>query len=148
MQLFSATKCLAGRYRPTANRLGVIGNGGGPGVLAADHAFLRGIDIPSLSIATVEQLRAKLPLAPSLENPIDIGEHATAEDFVAAVETLAASPDVDGVLVVMTPKPGIDTEAIARRTRRLKVCQFSRWWSSDMDESSMWEWPPMNCSGR
>ncbi|MCY7389430.1 MAG: bifunctional acetate--CoA ligase family protein/GNAT family N-acetyltransferase [Burkholderiales bacterium] len=114
VQLFSAAKCLAGRYRPTGNRLGVIGNGGGPGVLAADHAFLRGIDIPSLSIATVAQMRTKLPLAPSLENPVDIGEHATAEDFVAAVETLAASPDVDGVLVVMTPKPGIDTEAIAR----------------------------------
>ncbi len=114
VQLFSAAKCLAGRYRPAGNRLGVIANGGGPGVLAADHAFLRGIDIPSLSMATVAQLRAKLPGAPSMENPVDIGEHATAEDFVAAVETLAASSDVDGVLVVVTPKLGIDTEAIAR----------------------------------
>ena len=114
VQLFSAAKCLASRYRPVGNRLGVIGNGGGPGVLAADYAYLRGIDIPSLSAETLAQLREKLPRAPSLENPVDIGEQATAADFVAAAEVLAASPDIDGVLVVVTPKPGIDTDAIAR----------------------------------
>jgi acetyltransferase len=114
VQLFSAAKCLASRYKPVGNRLGVIGNGGGPGVLAADYAYLRGVDIPALSTATLAQLKAKLPNAPSIENPIDIGEHAEAADFVAAAEILAASPDVDGVLVVVTPKSGIDTDAIAR----------------------------------
>ncbi|MEQ1516046.1 MAG: bifunctional acetate--CoA ligase family protein/GNAT family N-acetyltransferase [Usitatibacteraceae bacterium] len=114
VQLFSAAKCLASRYRPVGKRLGVIGNGGGPGVLAADYAYLRGIDIPSLSAETVALLKARLPNAPSLENPIDIGEQATAEDFVSAAEVLAASPDIDGVVVVVTPKPGIDTDAIAR----------------------------------
>jgi acetyltransferase len=113
VQLFSAAKCLASRYRPVGNRLGVIGNGGGPGVLAADYAFLRGVEIPSLSEATLAALREKLPRAPSLENPVDIGENATAGDFQAAVEALAASADIDGVLVVVTPKPGIDTDAIA-----------------------------------
>ena len=113
VQLFSAAKCLASRYRPVGNRLGVIGNGGGPGVLAADYAFLRGIEIPALSPATLAKLKKILPTAPSLENPIDIGEHATAADFEAAAGVLAASPEIDGVLVVVTPKPGIDTEAIA-----------------------------------
>ena len=114
VQLFSAAKCLASRYRPVGNRLGVIGNGGGPGVLAADYAYLRGVDIPSLSESTLTQLKEKLPRAPSLANPVDIGEQATADDFVAAVEVLAESHEIDGVLVVVTPKPGIDTEAIAR----------------------------------
>jgi acetyltransferase len=114
VQLFSAAKCLASRYKPVGNRLGVIGNGGGPGVLAADYAYLRGVDIPALSAATLAQLKAKLPNAPSIENPIDIGEHAEAADFVVAAEILAASADVDGVLVVVTPKSGIDTDAIAR----------------------------------
>jgi len=114
VQLFSAAKGLVSHYRPGGNRLGVIGNGGGPGVLAADHAYLRGVDIPSLSAATLAKLRERLPRAPSLENPVDIGEQATPADFAAAAEILAASPDVDAVLVVVTPKPGIDTEAIAR----------------------------------
>jgi acetyltransferase len=114
VQLFSAAKCLASRYKPVGNRLGVIGNGGGPGVLAADYAYLRGVDIPALSAATLAQLKAKLPHAPSIENPIDIGEHAEAADFIVAAEILAASADVDGVLVVVTPKSGIDTDAIAR----------------------------------
>ena len=113
VQLFSAAKCLASRYKPVGNRLGVIGNGGGPGVLAADYAYLRGIEVPALSAVTLAKLKAKLPNAASIENPIDIGEHADAEDFVAAAEILAGSPDVDGVLVVVTPKPGIDTDAIA-----------------------------------
>ncbi len=114
VQLFSAAKCLASRYKPVGNRLGVIGNGGGPGVLAADYAYLRGVDIPALSATTLAQLKAKLPNALSIENPVDIGEHAEAADFVAAAEILAASPDIDGVLVVVTPKSGIDTDAIAR----------------------------------
>ena len=114
VQLFSAAKCLASRYKPVGNRLGVIGNGGGPGVLAADYAYLRGVEVPALSTATLAQLEASLPTAPSIENPIDIGEYAVAADFIIAAELLAASTDVDGVLVVVTPKPGIDVDAIAR----------------------------------
>ena len=114
VQLFSAAKCLASRYKPVGNRLGVIGNGGGPGVLAADYAYLRGVDVPPLSAATMSALKESLPGAPSVENPVDIGEHAVAADFIHAAETLAACSDVDGVLVVVTPKPGIDIDAIAR----------------------------------
>jgi acetyltransferase len=114
VQLFSAAKCLASRYKPVGNRLGVVGNGGGPGVLAADYAYLRGVEIPALSDATLEKLKAALPNAPSIANPVDIGEHAGPDDFVRAAEVLANTKDVDGVLVVVTPKPGIDTEAIAQ----------------------------------
>ncbi len=114
VQLFSAAKCLASRYKPVGNRLGVIGNGGGPGVLAADYAYLRGVEIPELSASTLAKLKEILPNAPSIANPVDIGEHAGPADFVAAAEALAATKDIDGVLVVVTPKPGIDTEAIAQ----------------------------------
>ena len=113
VQLFSAAKCLASRYKPVGNRLGVIGNGGGPGVLAADYAYLRDVEVPALSAATLAALKALLPNAPSVENPVDIGEHASAADFIAAAEVLAASADVDGVLVVVSPKPGIDIAGIA-----------------------------------
>ena len=114
VQLFSAAKCLASRYKPVGNRLGVIGNGGGPGVLAADYAYLRGVEVPPFSASTTAALKARLPSAPSIDNPVDIGEQAGAAEFIAAAEVLAASADVDGVLVVVTPKPGIDTDAIAR----------------------------------
>jgi acetyltransferase len=113
VQLFSAAKCLAARYRPIGNRLAVISNGGGPGVLAADYAYLRGVDIPVLSDATRRTLMDILPNAVSVDNPVDLGEWAQPADFVAATEMLAASPDIDGVLVTVTPKPGVDTDAIA-----------------------------------
>ncbi len=114
VQLFSAAKCLVSTYKPVGNRLGVIGNGGGPGVLAADYAHLRGVEIPQLDEPHAQQLRERLPRAQSVANPVDLGEEAAPADFVAAAECLANSPSVDGVLVVVTPKPGIDTEAIAQ----------------------------------
>lgn len=112
VQLFSAAKCLAARYKPSGNRLGIVCNGGGPGVLAADYAHLRHVDIPTLSETLQANIRKALPHAESA-NPVDIGESCEANDFVTATELLAKSREIDGVLVVVTPKPGIDTQAIA-----------------------------------
>lgn len=112
VQLFSAAKCLAARYRPGGTRLGVVCNGGGPGVLAADYAHLRHVDIPTLSDALRANIRTALPDAVTA-NPVDLGENGHAHAFVTATELLASSNEVDGVLVIVTPKPGIDTQAIA-----------------------------------
>ncbi len=112
VQLFSAAKCLAARYKPGGNRLGIVSNGGGPGVLAADYAHLRQVDIPPLSAALQATIRKALPFAVTT-NPVDLGESAGAADFVTATEMVASSKEIDGVLVVVTPKPGIDTQAIA-----------------------------------
>lgn len=111
VQLFSAAKCLAARYRPGGTRLGVVCNGGGPGVLAADYAHLRHVDIPTLSETLQANIRKALPDAVTA-NPVDLGENSQAAAFVTATELLAASNEVDGVLVVVTPKPGVDTQAI------------------------------------
>jgi acetyltransferase len=113
VQLFSAAKCLAARYRPAGNRLGIVSNGGGPAVLAADYAHLRDIAVAQVSAEIAARLREQLPDAPCVDNPVDIGENAGAPEYTLAVETLIQDPGVDGVLVVVTPKPGIDSEAIA-----------------------------------
>ncbi|MDP1647299.1 MAG: bifunctional acetate--CoA ligase family protein/GNAT family N-acetyltransferase [Rubrivivax sp.] len=92
-QLFSAAKCLASRFRPVGKRLAIVTNGGGPGVLAADWAGVQGLQVAGVK---------------------DLGEEATGEDYVAAMQAGIHDRATDGVLLIHSPKAGSDTEAVAR----------------------------------
>ena len=117
VQLFAAAKCLTSRQKPVGNRLAIITNGGGPAVLAADHAAAIGVELAVLSADSLEQLRARLPAWSSAlsgtAGPLDLGEDAGAADYLAAVEIAAADTHVDGLLIIVTPKPGMAVAAIA-----------------------------------
>jgi acetyltransferase len=113
-QLFAAARCLASRYRPSGQRLAIVTNGGGPGVLAADWAGETGVQVVPTSQASIAELRAALPHGASLDNPVDLGEEAGAAEYVAAMTVLARDPDVDGILVMCSPKRSIDAMAIAQ----------------------------------
>ena len=114
VQLFSAAKCLAARYVPVGKRLAVITNGGGPGVLAADWTNEIGLELAALPPAEAAALAPKLPPLAHLETLIDLGEDAQPEHYRAALTACAASNAVDGVLVIQSPKPLVDTAATAR----------------------------------
>jgi acetyltransferase len=120
VQLFSAAKCLSSRYLPTGKRLAVVTNGGGPGVLAADWANELGLALAVLSQENINQLRPKLSPLAHLGGLIDLSEEADAAQYRAAIEACAASRDVDGVLVILSPKPCLDSEAIARTLAELQ----------------------------
>ncbi len=113
-QLFAAARCLASRYRPSGQRLAIVTNGGGPGVLAADWAGETGVQVVPTSQASIAELRTALPQGASLDNPVDLGEEAGAAEYVAAMTVLARDPDVDGILVMCSPKRSIDAMAIAQ----------------------------------
>ena len=76
-QLFSAAKALASRHRSSGNRLAIVTNGGGPGVMATDRAVDLGVSVASLSAATIEKLNQVLPATWSHGNPVDIIGDAT-----------------------------------------------------------------------
>jgi acetyltransferase len=113
VELFSAAKCLASRYRPVGRRLAVITNGGGPGVLAADWANEIGLELARLAPAVAEGLRPGLPPLASLSDLIDLSEDATAEHYRLALEAVAADRGVDGALAIHSPKAGSDSSAAA-----------------------------------
>jgi acetyltransferase len=116
-QLFAAARCLASRYRPSGQRLAIVTNGGGPGVLAADWSGETGVQVVPTSQASIAALRAVLPpraASASLENPVDLGEEAGAAEYVATMTILARDPDVDGILLMCSPKRSIDAMAIAQ----------------------------------
>lgn len=113
VELFSASKCLASRYRPVGKRLAIVTNGGGPGVLAADWVSEIELELGQLSPETAAELKAKLPPLASLTDLIDLSEEATAAHYRAAIDAAGRDRAVDGVLVVHSPKAGIDAADIA-----------------------------------
>jgi acetyltransferase len=113
-QLVAAAQALASRIRPQGDRLAVITNGGGPGVIAADRAADLGLSLAELSPATIETLRQALPAHWSHGNPIDLIGDAGSDRYRAAVSACLADEGVDGVLTILTPQAMTDAEEIAR----------------------------------
>ena len=114
VQLFSAAKCLASRYRAVGPRLAIVTNGGGPGVMAADWVSEIGLQLGRLSPAEADTLRPRLAPGATMSDLIDLAEDATAEQFEAAIAAATQSTQIDGVLAIYSPKTGTDSAAIAR----------------------------------
>ncbi|WP_292994599.1 bifunctional acetate--CoA ligase family protein/GNAT family N-acetyltransferase [Nitrosomonas sp.] len=103
-QLFSAAKALSCGFHPSGNRLAIVTNGGGPGVMATDHAIDLGLEMATLSDATMEQLNQVLPPTWSHGNPVDVIGDAQADRYQNAVRACLEDPNVDGVLAILTPQ--------------------------------------------
>ncbi len=103
-QLFSAAKALSCGFHPTGNRLAIVTNGGGPGVMATDCAADLGLVMADLSAETLEKLNQALPSTWSHGNPVDIIGDAQADRYRHAVQACLEDPGVDGVLTILTPQ--------------------------------------------
>ncbi len=113
-QMYAAASALFSRFRPRGNRLAIITNGGGPGVLAADHAADLGIPLAQLQADTLAKLNADLPPTWSKANPIDIIGDASPERYASTLATCLADDAIDGVLVILTPQAMTDPTQAAR----------------------------------
>ena len=120
VELFSAARCLASRYRPVGNRLAIVTNGGGPGVLAADWVNEIHLELGKLSIESAESLKPLLPDLASLSDLIDLSEEAAADHFKAAIEAAGKDRQIDGVLVIFSPKEGVDASLVAQAMASVK----------------------------
>ncbi len=121
VQLFSAAKCLASRYRPVGSRLAIITNGGGPGVLAADWISEIGLHLGTLSPENAATLAPKLLANASLADLIDLSEEATSEHYAAAIEAANHDANIDGLLVLHSPKAGTNPTAVATHVAQCKA---------------------------
>lgn len=103
-QLFAAAEILSTTTYSLGGRLGIITNGGGAGVLAADRAGDLGLELPMPSQETLAALDSLLPTFWSRRNPIDILGDAVPETYAAAVTASMNDAAFDGVLVMLTPQ--------------------------------------------
>jgi acetyltransferase len=113
-ELLAAAQALAAHVRPTGNRLAVVTNGGGPGVIAADRATDLGIPLATLSPATIAAMEKVLPSNWSHANPMDLIGDAGPDRYAAAVSACLADDGVDGILAILTPQAMTPAEDAAR----------------------------------
>jgi len=111
-ELLDVATVLSHEPLPRGPRVGIVGNAGGPGVLAADACVAHGLTVPELST----QLRARLGAVAAeraITNPVDLGDDASADEIAAATAILGTSGEVDAVVVaVAAPATGFG-EALA-----------------------------------
>ena len=120
VELFSAAKCLASRYRPVGRRLAIVTNGGGPGVLAADWVNEIDLQLGTLSAESASALKPQLPAFASLSDLIDLSEDAGPEHYKAAIAAADKDRQIDGVLAIYSPKAGADPAPVARALAEAK----------------------------
>jgi acetyltransferase len=116
--LFDFATAFAMQPLPKGDRVAIITNAGGPGIMAADAVEQSGMKVTSLATNTASALRARLPSAASVGNPIDVLGDADPERYVMAVEAALGDDSVDSVVIILTPqamtRPAETALAIAR----------------------------------
>ncbi|AWI52454.1 GNAT family N-acetyltransferase [Aquabacterium olei] len=139
VELFSAAKCLASRYRPVGKRLAIVTNGGGPGVLAADWVNEIDLQLGRLAPEAAAALRPQLPELASLADLIDLSEDAGPDHYEAAIQAANHDRTIDGLLVIYSPKVGGDALAVAQAVARCKAAIAKPLLSCWMGDASVGE---------
>ena len=112
---------LAIGYQPplVGDRIAIITNAGGPGILATDALERAGLSMARFKTETIQALEQYLPDAASAANPVDVLGDARADRYRFALETVSGDPNVDGLLVVLTPQSMTEIEATAEAVGKL-----------------------------
>lgn len=123
-ELFECAQLLAGAPHLYGERLAIVTNAGGPGVMACDALLAREGSLAHLSDGTLAELDSFLPEAWPRANPVDVLGDATPQRFARAVQVVAADPNVDVLLAILTPQAMTDPTATARTV--VEVAQQSQ----------------------
>ncbi|MFH1154052.1 MAG: bifunctional acetate--CoA ligase family protein/GNAT family N-acetyltransferase [Pseudomonadota bacterium] len=117
--LFDCAEFLAKHNRPRRNRLAIITNAGGPGVMAADALASHGLEPADLSKPTLEKLNNLLPDNWSKGNPVDILGDSSPETYCQATRICMEDPAVDGLLLICSPAGIFDSTLLAEPLTRM-----------------------------
>jgi len=111
--LFSISTAIG--YQPplNGNRIAIITNAGGPGILATDALERSGLSLARFENETIQELIQSLPDAASAANPVDVLGDALSDRYQFALKTVAKDQNVDGLLVLLTPQAMTEIEETA-----------------------------------
>lgn len=120
-ELFDMAVLLSSQPLPAGRRVAIVGNSGGPGILATDACDGAGLEVPELSAATQAALREVIDPNGATANPVDLVAGATPAGYEAAIGVLLADEDVDAIIVVNTATFAAPSREIAAMLRRVAV---------------------------
>ncbi len=134
-ELFNIAQSLAMQPKPSNNRLAIVTNAGGPGVIATDTLIAKGGKLAKLSKETISTLNEHLSTHWSKGNPVDVLGDAGPEQYARAVELCAKDKNVDGILVILTPQAMTDPTEVAKKvaeaSKNCKKTVLASWMGAD-----------------
>lgn len=112
-EMFNIAIAFAYQPLPKSNRIAIITNAGGPGVLTTDAAISEGLELAAFSENTTNLYRKYLPATANIKNPVDVIGDARADRYNLAISGAINDPNVDGIFVILTPQSMTDIDTIA-----------------------------------
>ena len=119
--LFATAKVFANCPVPKGDRVAIITNSGGPGIMATDAVCEYGMQMAKITDATKEKLRSFLPSAASVKNPIDMIASAPIEHYKQTLETVIADENVDMIITIYLPFLGLKDIDVAKALMEIKA---------------------------
>lgn len=118
--LFATAKVFANCPIPKGNKVAIITNSGGPGIMATDAVCEYGMEMAPITDETKDKLRSFLPAAASVKNPIDMIASAPIEHYKQTLETVIADKNVDMIMVIYLPFMGLKDIDVAKAVMEIK----------------------------
>ncbi len=119
--LFANAKAFSNCPIPKGNRVAIITNSGGPGIMATDAVCESGMQMAKITDETKEKLRSFLPAAASVKNPIDMIASAPIEHYKQTLETVLQDENVDMIAVIYLPFLGLKDIDVAQALMEIKA---------------------------
>jgi acetyl coenzyme A synthetase (ADP forming)-like protein len=120
-EMFDAAALLTTQPIPRGDRVAIITNAGGAGILAADACEDLGLQVPELSPESQDALKSFLSSAAGVRNPVDMVASASSSDYARAIRVAASDLNVDALMVIFIPPMALRPEEVA--TEILKTAQ-------------------------
>ncbi|MCL2337875.1 MAG: acetate--CoA ligase family protein [Firmicutes bacterium] len=102
-QLFDLAVAFAKAPAPKGDRVAIVTNSGGPGIIATDNVENLGLQMARFTKETIADLRANLPAEAGLYNPVDVLGDAKSDRYKLALQKVLADPNVDSAVVLLCP---------------------------------------------
>ena len=116
-EMFDAGAFLSKQPVPGGDRVAIVTNAGGPGIVGADACQAAGVRVPEPSPELASRLAAQLPAAASVANPFDMIATASADDYSRTLIGIAESGEFDAILTMFVPPLVTDAHDVARAIR-------------------------------
>jgi acetyl coenzyme A synthetase (ADP forming)-like protein len=117
-ELFDVGMLLARQPLPKGRRVAIVTNAGGPGILAADACQSHGLEVTNLTEYSKQTLRAMLPAAASVNNPVDMLAAATPAQYEQALQVVLRDPNIDGAMAIFIPPLVTNADDVAAAIAR------------------------------
>jgi acetyltransferase len=102
--LFDYAAAFSNKKIPRGNKVAIVTNAGGPGIVATDMTVSSGLELAQFKDETVDALVSHLPVTANFHNPVDVIGDAAQDRYENALRAVIKDEGVDGALVILTPQ--------------------------------------------